>query len=152
MDKKRFYRYGRRGLLILMGVSFVFFATIVTLRVNRDAQRYVIRNYSTELFQFDVIAHKTKARFSDTEGQHKVAQSLIVKGFYSPIYYRAGTKMMKDLADQGYAPSQVSYGDALLREERFYQSATLKPRYYYTLAAQQDYAPAYLRLAELDSK
>lgn len=132
-----------RALYTLMSMSFIFFATIVTLRVNRDAQRYVIKNYSNEIFHIDVFKYWVQANLKDEKEQLSIAQALIRKQIFSPIYFNAGALMMKNLADKGHAPSQIAYGDVLYISNMKNQS-----QYYYRLAAAQDYDLAKIRLAQ----
>ena len=146
----------RTGLFVLAGVSAVFFVTMITLRVNKSVHWYVVRNYQSELFQADVIKHQLQAKIQNLDGQHKTALSLLKKGIFSPIYSKSGVVMLKDLADNGHTASQVSYGDILLRTAFILdvETKTLIPdhkkqrqaRYYYHLAAAENYAPALERL------
>lgn len=146
----------RKVLFVLAGVSAVFFAGMVTLRMNKSAHWYVVRNYQNEIFQADVLKHQLHARLQNKDEQHQTALSLVQKGMFSPIYSQSGFVMLQDLADEGHAPSQVSYGDILQRTGFTIDKATwalvpdqtkqMKARYYYHMAAAENYAPALLRL------
>ena len=139
-NRKRF----RRVLYGLAFLSFVFFTCVVSLRMNRSAHWHVVRNYSEELFAFDVWQHQVRASMQDINARHATASSLLQKGFFSNQYAVAGTDMMKELADDGYAPSQIVYGDILLNSRD--EKDRAKARYYYNLAAAESYPLAFERL------
>lgn len=146
----------RKALFVLVGISAVFFAGMITLRMNKSAHWYVVRNYQNEIFQADVLKHQLHAKLQNKDEQHRTALSLVQKGIFSPVYSESGVVMLQDLADEGHAPSQVSYGDILLKTAFIVDKATLtltpdrskemKARYYYHMAASENYAPALLRL------
>lgn len=149
-------RYFRRSLFVLAGVSAIFFATMITLRANKSAHWYVVRNYQTEIFEIDVFKHQIQASLNDAEDKHEIAASLIQKSIFSPIYLKAGLEMMRQNAESGYPPSQFTYGE-LLEKTAFTRDPVtfrripdpekqMKARYYYNLAAAEDYAPAIAKL------
>lgn len=151
----------RGTLLCVLLLSFAFFATIVTLRVNRAAHWYVVKNYYPQILLVDAYKDLTKSYFQSDEEQYKTANSLLRRGIYSYAYSGAGLVIMKDLADKGDVRAQTSYGDLLMRglgvdknnaaafvpekDERIKQA-----RYYYRMAANEDYEPARARLAEMN--
>lgn len=138
--RKRF----RRGLYALAILSFAFFACMVTLRMNRSAHWYVAKNYGENIFALDIIKSQAMAHWQDDEQKYKTANRLIGNGIFSKQYGLAGVSMMKDLADSGHAPSQTIYADVLMGKPN--EQNRLKARYYYHLAAINDYAPALERL------
>jgi len=146
----------RKALFVLAGISAVFFAGMITLRMNKSAHWYVVRNYQSEIFQADVYKHQLQAKLQNDDERMRTALSLVQKGVFSRVYSESGTLMLKELADDGHPPSQVSYGDILLRTASILDKDTqtiipdhqkqMKARYYYHLAATEDYPPALLRL------
>lgn len=126
-------------------LSFIFFSTVVTLRLNRSLHWQVVRDHKETLFKFDILQYQTLAFFSDRESRHHIAQKLLKNTFFSPIYTDPGIEMLKDNADDGYAPSQVAYGDYLSYRfplERNHKEAIT----YFEMAASQGYEPAQERL------
>lgn len=148
--------YFRRSLLVIAAFSAVFFVSMITLRVNKSAHWYIVRNYQTEIFEIDVMKHQLQASLNDIENKHEIAASLIQKSIFSPVYQTAGIDMMRKNAEAGYPPSQFTYGEIL--EKTAYTrdpvtfkttpdpSKKIKARYYYHLAAAENYAPAIEKL------
>lgn len=149
----------RRGLIVVAALSAVFFASMVTLRMNRSAHWYVVRNYQNEIFAIDVYKHQLEASLNNEVQKHDIAFSLLQKSVYSKIYESAGIDMMKDNAESGYPPSQYVYGHILEKKAYSRDPVTLKvshdlekqkqARYYYNLAALENYAPAIERLEDI---
>ncbi|MFP4312778.1 MAG: hypothetical protein ACLFR0_00505 [Alphaproteobacteria bacterium] len=134
----------RRSLLGLALVSFAFFVTVVTLRVNKEAHWYVVKNYSENLFTLDIWQNKTLALLGDEQEKHNIAVKLINYSVFSNQYAEAGMDMMKDLADEGHHPSQLVYGNVLLLRPNLENQQ--QARHYYELAAAENYAPAIEKL------
>lgn len=135
-NRKRF----RKGLYSLAILSFVFFVFAVTLKVNRSAHWYVAKNYGESVFALDILQQKVMAHWRSTEEQHHAARKLINNSIFSKQYGNAGMDMMKDLADDGHAPSQMVYADVLMLKPSDENRA--KADYYYKLAAAENYGPA----------
>lgn len=146
----------RRSLIVIACLSALFFASMITMRANRSVHWYVVRNYQDEIFKVDVFKHQLEASLNDEIHKHDVASSLIQKGVFSRIYTNAGIDMMKDNAEAGYPPSQFSYAEILDLTSFSHDPVTsaviqdeqkkIKARYYYHLAAAENYPPAVEKL------
>lgn len=135
-NRKRF----RKGLYSLAILSFIFFVFAVTLKVNRSAHWYVAKNYGESVFAFDILQQKIMAHWRTTEEQHLAAKTLINNSVFSRQYANAGMNMMKDLADDGHAPSQMIYANVLMLKPSDENRAAAD--HYYNLAAAENYGPA----------
>lgn len=142
----------RRKFRVFLGFMLVFAFGVNLLMVGLYiAVRNKVIHFQTlapTLFQIDVYQHHAKAAFSDTEDRHKIASELIRKGLFSAIYSDAGVIMMKELADEGYAPSQTAHASILM-----YQGEKNRPEAleYYTAAAAQGYPPAQQAISEINN-
>lgn len=152
-------KYFRHVLLALLLVSFAFFATIVTLRINRSAHWHMVRNYQEQIFQADVLQHRFALIFQDDREDYVTAEKMLGDSFFSPIYAEAGLSMMQDLADKGLPEAQTRYGDLIMLgfdindEQEIIKPATTnesKAYKYYKMAAMQGYEPAKDKLALLN--
>ncbi|MFN3701249.1 MAG: hypothetical protein ACK4VI_06980 [Alphaproteobacteria bacterium] len=137
----------RQVLLCTLLLSTVFCAAMITLKVNRSAHWYVAQNYQTEIFHTDIAIHKFRASFQNDEKQYQTALTLLNKGLFSRLYRVAGLKMLKDIADDGYAPAQTLYGDILIYSANSIDQRTEAAKYY-AMAAAQNYAPAIEKIAQ----
>lgn len=134
-------KYFRRGLLGLLLLSFVFFSAIVTLRFNRSLHWYTVRNHTELLFQADILQYQGLAYFSGPERRHDIAQKLIQNTFYSASYAQPGMDILKENADDGYAPSQHSYGYYIGHTYPLEENKKTAIKYF-EMAAAQGYEPA----------
>jgi hypothetical protein len=137
-------------LLILLGISLIFCAGMITLRVNKKAHWYVVNNYQNEIFTADVYGHHLRAAFQNDDQRYITASTLIHKAFFSPIYGKAGVLMLKDLADGGHAASQMKYADMMMLSSHTVPDYLAQAKYYYGLAAAQNYLPAVHKLASME--
>ena len=151
-------KYFRRALLGLLLVSFAFFATIVTLRMNRSAHWHMVRNYQAQIFQADVLQHRFALIFQDDGEDYITAEEMLRDSFFSPIYAEAGLSMLQTLADKGHPEAQTRYGDLIMQgfdindnQEMIPPTMTdqSKAYRYYEMAAMQGHEPAKEKLALL---
>lgn len=151
-------KYFRRALLGLLLLSFIFFATIVTLRMNRSAHWHMVRNYQEQIFQADVLQHRFALIFQDDSADFITAEKMLGDSFFSPIYAEAGLSMMQDLANKGLPEAQTRYGDLIMRGFDINDEHEMIPRAmtdkskayrYYELAALQGHEPAKEKLSGL---
>lgn len=151
-------KYFRRTLLGLLLVSFAFFSTIVTLRMNRSAHWHVVRNYQDHIFEADVLQHRFALIFQNDSADYLTAEKMLDDSFFSPVYAEAGLSMMQDLANKGLPEAQTRYGDLILLgydinddREMIPRSMTDKSKAYkyYEMAAMQGHEPAQEKLSAL---
>jgi len=159
MDKKvisRPRKYFRRALLGLLLVSFAFFATIVTLRMNRSAHWHIVRNYQDQIFQADVLQHRFALFFQNDNEDYITAEKMLKDSFFSPIYTEAGLSIIQDLADKGHPEAQTRYGDLIMLGYDIDANSEIMPRAqadqtkayrYYQMAAMQGHEPAKEKLS-----
>lgn len=107
--------YFRGGLLLVLLASLVFFATMVTLRTNRSAHWYVVKNYQAQIFYADILQNRLINVWQDDQGDYQTAERLLADGFFSRQYTQAGVIMMRDLADKGHEPARQRYSALILR-------------------------------------
>lgn len=134
----------RRGLYTIMGFSLIFFIAIIVFRTNHDARHFLMDNREY-VFTVDIFQHKAIALTQDQEEQHKTALSLVQKSIFSGQYFTAGSEMLQELADEGYAPSQTAHANLLLKVNALNNKHVAKT--YYIKAANQGYKPAQEKLA-----
>lgn len=151
-------KYFRRALLGLLLVSFAFFATIVTLRMNRSAHWHIVRNYQEQIFQVDVLQHRFALLLQDDNEDYITAQKMLKDSFFSPVYAEAGLSMIQNLANKGHAEAQTRYGDLIMLGYDIDENSEIIPRAmtdqtkayrYYEMAAMQGHEPAKEKLSLL---
>tara|TARA_R110001592_G_scaffold16881_9_gene71621 strand:+ start:47861 stop:48337 length:477 start_codon:yes stop_codon:yes gene_type:complete len=144
----------RRNFRILLGVlllfSFSFFSVSAYFYTSVKQRKISLRSIAPTLFQIDVYHYYALSYLKDTDGKFTIASKVYGKGIFNPIYTRAGGDMMQNLADDGYAPSQVFLADILMIYGDTQEHQT-KAFQYYKDAASQGYAPAIEKLALLES-
>lgn len=141
----------RKNFRIALGVmlitAFGFCATASYFYIAVKNKNVRILDIAPTLFAMDITQYKVQAFFSPQETDHIIAVGLMRKGLFSPLYADAGIKMIADLADQGYPPSQLLQGDLMLRGAPQYHQDGMR---YIKAAADQGYEPALVRLAAFD--
>ncbi|MAI61669.1 MAG: hypothetical protein CBB87_04170 [Micavibrio sp. TMED27] len=95
----------RLFLLMCLGLSFGFFATIVYLRISYK-DKLMDKDMRDHVFTADVLQHRAMAYISDDKGDYDIAIKLLKLGFYSPIYTQGGMKLLQEKADEGYEPAK----------------------------------------------
>ncbi len=142
----------RRNFRIMLGImlimSFSFAAVSSYFYISVKQRKISIVEITPALFQIDIYSHYAKSVFQDQEGKYKTANTLYQKGFFSNQYRLAGMDMIKTLADDGHAPSQVFQGDILLYLGQGPNDVE-EAKSYYQAAAKQNYHPAYEKLSKL---
>ena len=94
----------RRILLALLCITMGFFSMIVTLRVlyrGKDVKGPL----QAQAFHIDVMQHRVEAAFSYDAQDMVIVERLLRMGVFSPIYTRAGLRLLEEKADEGYAPA-----------------------------------------------
>lgn len=137
-------RYSLYGCL---AVSFLFISSIVYLRMNYHHLRDNPELRNT-IFHASVMQHRAQAAWADDAEDIAIIRELFRRSFFSSIYKRAALDMLETKADEGYAPAQTLHADIILAY-RHTDSPEKDARYYYNLAAAQDYAPAIEKLSLL---
>lgn len=141
----------RKNFRIVLGVMFIaafgFCATASYFYVAVKNKNVRILDIAPTLFAMDITQYKVQAFFSPQETDHIIAVGLMRKGLFSPLYADAGVKMIAQLADQGYPPSQLLHGDLMLRNAPQYHEDGLR---YIRAAADQGYEPAIERMAAFE--
>lgn len=151
MSKKqisRFRRYFRRTLYTLAALSFVFFLTMVYIRIDDRLRYSLAKEYTVEIFQIDVLTQEALAFWQDEDDKHETASRLLRNGFFSPIYTKSGLEMMRENAESGYAPSQHYYAHVLYRNFPTDENKAIAIAYY-EASAVQGYAPSIKTLEQL---
>lgn len=143
----------RLGFRIFLGITLVFsltfFGTAVYVYIGIKQKTIKVADVAPTLFQIDIYQHYAMSALSDEDGKLKIAKSLYQKGFFDPVYAKAGREMIEQLAEGGHAPSQMTLADILLNRPGQSPEAQTLAHDYYKKSALQGYAPAQERLALL---
>lgn len=139
----------RIALGVMLVASFTFCATATYFFVSVKSKKIKILEIAPTLFQIDIAKYQTQALFSDEIGRHDIALNLLNQGLFSPLYAHAGLAMIENLADDGYAPSQMLHGEIMLSYNAPNDANTQKAYTYIQAAADQGYVPAQEKIALL---
>ena len=144
----------RLGFRIFLGITLVFslafFATTVYLYAGIRQKAIKVADVAPTLFQIDILQHQAMALFSGNDGKLKIAKSLYQKGFFDPVYAKAGREMIEELAESGHPASQMTLADIILYRPGQNLEARTLAHDYYKKSALQGYGPAQERLALLE--
>lgn len=143
----------RLGFRIFLGIALVFsmafFGTAVYVYIGMKQKTINVAEISPTLFQIDIVQHQALAMFSDDNGKLKIAKSLYQKGFFDPVYAKAGREMIESLAESGHPASQMTLADIIMYRPGQTPEARTLAHDYYKKSALQGYGPAQERLALL---
>lgn len=145
--KRKAFRY---GLALMFILSFTFFGMSAYFYMAVKTKAVPIKTISPALFQIDIYHHLAWTLIRDKQGQYEIGKELIRKGIFDVSYNLEGKRLIKDLAQDDHAPSQVLHADILMAHYAT-TAEREKALSYYERAALSGYEPAFERLAKLST-
>lgn len=131
----------RRGLYVLLALSFLFAGTASAFMILIKTKTIQIQDISSTLFQIDIYSHQLQATFQNDAGKFENAATLLRKTFFSKQYVMPAKGMMRDLAYADYPAAQYVHANLIMMDtpdEREKGEAIM----FYQDAADKGYAPA----------